>query len=239
MFSNPHKNIQVIAKILKRKYGNDYHHNRKNPLEELFFILLSVRSTEKVYLKIFKALHKKYPGFKDIHKAPVREIRRIIQPGGKQYNKSRAIKNISTKIIKRFGRLTLAPLKKMSDKECEKYLISLPGIGKKIARCVMLYSLNRVVFPVDSHCWRICKRLGWIKHFGKSKSPPPITMDKLQEIIPVNLRYSLHVNMISFGRDICIPLNPKCSKCPIKYYCISKDSTIQGNLDNNRDIMSR
>jgi len=222
MIKKPVKNIYKIASLLRRKYRDYAHLNRKNPLEELFFILLSIRSTEKVYLKIFRAFRKKYPRFSDIQKAPVSEIQKIIQPGGKQHNKSKAIKIIITKIINRFNKPTLAPLKYFSDKECENFLLSLPYLGKKVARCVMLYSLNRFVFPVDSHCWRVSCRLGWIRTKQKRRGPSPVEMDKLQALIPPQLRYSLHVNMISFGREICTPLNPKCHDCFIEKYCKKK-----------------
>ncbi len=70
--------------------------------------------------------------------------------GGLQNQKASAAKGIIMHLIRKLGRPTLNPLKKMSDEECEKFLMSLPGVGKKVARCVMLYSLDRQVFPVDA-----------------------------------------------------------------------------------------
>jgi len=105
---------------------------------------------------------------------------------------------------------TLTPLKHMTNNECERFLTSLPNVGKKVARCIMMYSLDRQVFPVDTHCWRICRRLGWIKQTRKGYSCPPRDMDRLQSIIPPDLRYSMHVNLVSHGRTVCTETKPRC-----------------------------
>jgi len=121
--------------------------------------------------------------------------------------------------MEKFGEPTLKSLHKMSVKEAESFLLSLPGVGKKVARCVLMYSLGRQVFPVDTHCWRIARRLGWVRPTQKDKHCAPRDMDRLQSKIPPELRYSLHVNMISLGREICTPSSPRCDECPILALC--------------------
>lgn len=113
----------------------------------------------------------------------------------------------------------MAPLKKMRDEECEGFLTGLPGVGKKVARCIMLYSLNRQVFPVEAHCWRITSRIGWNGSDRNISSRTNAAMDYLQNLIPPALRFSLHVNMVSHGRKICTARKPKCSECVIMTYC--------------------
>lgn len=132
-------------------------------------------------------------------------------------------KGIVERLIKHFGRPTLTPLKKMSDEECERFLTGLPGIGKKAARCVMLYSLDRQVFPVDAHCWRISGRLGWINDKQNDTNITDSAMDHLQYIIPPALRFSLHVNMVSHGRKICSARAPRCRECVIAAFCQRKE----------------
>lgn len=118
---------------------------------------------------------------------------------------------------------------KMGDAEAEAFLLSLPGVGKKVARCVLMYSLGRQVFPVDTHCWRIARRLGWVRPIQKDKHCAPRDMDRLQSKIPLELRHSLHVNIISLGREICTPTTPRCNECPISAWCprigVPKDRT--------------
>lgn len=208
-----------VALELRKEYRDFAHHNKKNPLDELFFILCSVKRSEQVYLEAFKSLKRNFPRYELLATAPVKKISSAISWGGLQNQKATAAKKIVHALIESFGRPTLAPLKKMSDEEGERFLIGLPGIGKKAARCVMLYSLNRQVFPVDVHCWRISSRLGWNGKRRNNSYASDTAVDHLQELIPPALRFSLHVNMVSHGRKICTALKPKCSECVIKAYC--------------------
>lgn len=214
----PH--VHKIAEILSAKYQDFKHYNKKNPLDELFFILCSVKRSEKVYLEAFRSLKNNFPKYELLAATPVKKISRIVSWGGLQNQKAAAAREIITRLIESFGRPTLAPLKKMSDEECEKFLTGLPGIGKKAARCVMLYSLERKVFPVDTHCWRIAQRLGWLKPLYPDGTCSSRDMDQLQKIIPPNLRFGLHINMVSLGRESCTARNPKCSYCPLKAICV-------------------
>ena len=214
------KKVDIIATELKKRYKDFNHHNKANPLDELFFILCSVKRGEKVYLRAFKSLKQAFPTFHKLSQASERELTRRIEWGGLQNRKAHALNKITAIIIKKFGKLTLAPLHKMSTDECEQFLCSLPGVGRKVARCVMMYSLEMHVFPIDTHCWRISKRLGWIKADDKQKSCSLGDMDHLQKMIPPKLRRSLHVNMVSLGRELCLARSPKCFKCPIAEYCV-------------------
>ncbi len=227
MQGKPPTNIIPIARELKKRYKDHGHYNRKNPLGELLLILCSVKRGEKVYLRAFKSLKQAYPTFEKLNQASVKELTKKIAWGGLQNQKVRSLKKITTAITEKFGKLSLAPLRKMTEEECEKFLCSLPGVGKKVARCVMLYSLGMKVFPVDTHCWRISKRLGWIKANGKHKFCTSQDMDILQNMAPPKLRLSLHVNMVSLGRDLCLARSPRCHQCPIAQYCLKRGVTLR------------
>ncbi len=214
------KKVNIIAKVLKKRYKDCNHHNKANPFDELLLILCSVKRGEKVYLRAFKSLKQAFPTFHKLSQASEKELSRQIEWGGLQNRKARALNKITAIIIKKFGKLTLAPLHKMTAADCEQFLCSLPGVGRKVARCVMMYSLAMSVFPVDTHCWRISKRLGWIEARDKQRSCSLRDMDDLQEMIPPKLRLSLHVNMVSLGRELCLASLPKCFKCPIAEYCV-------------------
>ena len=218
-------NVNVITTALKKRYKDCNHHNKPNPLDELLFILCSVKRGEKVYLRAFKSLKRAFPTFHKLSQASEKELSRRIEWGGLQNRKAQAVKKITAIIIKKFGKLTLAPLHKMTAAECEQFLCSLPSVGKKVARCVMMYSLATSVFPVDTHCWRISKRLGWIESGDKQRSCSLREMDNLQEMIPPKLRLSLHVNMVSLGRDLCLARSPQCHMCPIARYCLKTGVT--------------
>lgn len=208
-----------VAAALKNRYRDFNHYNLKNPLDELLFIICSTKTGEASYRSTYRSLKETFPTHLQIAEAPAEYIARPIVSGGLSNQKAKAIRDLFDVIMAKFGEPTLNPLRKMSDEEAEAFLLSLPGVGKKVARCVMMYSLRRQVFPVDTHCWRIARRLGWVRPTQKDKHCAPRDMDRLQAKIPPELRYSLHVNMISLGREICTPTIPRCDECPITVFC--------------------
>jgi endonuclease III len=208
-----------VAEALKVRYSDFDHHNKSNPLDELLFIICSIKTTASGYSSTYLALKRRFPRHEQIAEAPAEYIAMPIKRGGLANNKAKSIRRILDVLMDRFGRPTLSPLKSWSDRECEAFLTSLPGVGKKVARCVMMYSLGRKVFPMDTHCWRITRRLGWVRPTSKNGRPSPRDMDRLQAKIPPDLRFSLHVNMVSLGREYCRARNPNCPECPIADYC--------------------
>lgn len=211
--------ISKVAETLKMRYSDFDHYNLKDPLDELLFIICSTKTAEISYRTSFQSLKETFPTPQRIAGASVENIARSIVRGGLSNQKAKAIRNLLDIIIEKFGEPTLMPLSGMSDKEAEEFLQFLPGVGKKIARCVLMYSLNRQVFPVDTHCWRIARRLGWVRPTQKNKHCSPRDMDRLQSKIPPKLRYSLHVNMISLGREICTATAPRCDACSVSLWC--------------------
>lgn len=211
--------VYQVAETLKESYKDFAHHNKKNPLNELIFILCTVKTTHRNYTAIYRALKQKIPTFTMLHATSVEAVAEVIKEGGLSNQRAQAIKEILEIITSRFGKPTLAPLRKMDDSDCEEFLMTLPRVGKKVARCVMLYSLGRKVFPVDTHCWRICQRLGWIDITRRGKACTERDMDLIQDQIPSEIRFSLHVNMVSLGREICTAIKANCAACPIHMYC--------------------
>jgi endonuclease III len=211
--------IWNVAAALENRYRDFNHYNLKNPLDELLFIICSTKTGEASYRSTYRSLKETFPTHYQIAEAPAEYIARPIVSGGLSNQKAKAIRDLFDIIVEKFGEPTLKPLRKMSDGEAEAFLLSLPGVGKKVARCVLMYSLGRQVFPVDTHCWRIARRLGWVRPTQKDRHCAPRDMDRLQAKIPPELRYSLHVNMISLGREICTPKTPRCDACPITVWC--------------------
>lgn len=207
--------INHINDIFKQRYFCEKIPPKKSATHELVFLILSTRVTEQVYNRTYEVLINKYPNMEDLSKASTEDIASAIFLGGKYNQKARYIKEILKKIKIDFGSYDLEKLSRRSECDCEQYLLTLPGVGIKVARCLMLFSLDKEVFPVDSHCWRISKRIGIIKE----KCLNTKGSDILQNRIPRRIRYYLHINMIEHGRHICRPHNPKCSDCAISNLC--------------------
>lgn len=153
--------------------------------------------------------------------ASVDELAQPLKGAGLEHQKARSLHSTFERLTRNFGSVTMEPIRGFSDTDLERYLTSLPGVGKKVARCLMLYSFDRPVFPVDTHCWRVSRRLGWVRSTRKGTWCSSRDMDRLQSKIPLELRFSLHVNMVSLGRDACDAKNPKCSRCVLNRLCPS------------------
>ena len=201
-----------------RKYGQNRHGNVDNPLDELIFIILSDQTEQYSFVKTWAALKARFPIWEDLLDTTTDSIADVIREGGLQNKKARYIKGSLEKIKAVYGDLTLKPLENLGDEEILRFLKSLPGISAKNARCIMMYALERKVFPVDTHVWRICRRLGIAPAVPK---PTAKQQEQLEARIPIDLRYSLHVNLVSHGREICVTYWPKCEQCILADICQS------------------
>jgi endonuclease III len=217
---------EEIAEALSRCFGRHSLGNKKNPFNELLFIILSAKTPPDRYQAVYRLLRRHYPNANNLSTASYQEIASIIEQAGLQHRKSRAIVDIARRLDRDFGRVTLAPLAKMTAEQAEAFLVSLPGVSLKTARCVLMYSLDQQVFPVDSHCLRICRRLGWLPENAKLTNH---RASEIQERIPLHIRKDLHVGMILLGRELCTPINPSCDRCPILSYCPTGKQVVSDN----------
>jgi endonuclease III len=206
---------KVIERRLRAEYGTPRHHNKKDPLSELVFILLSVQTREREYRRTFAGLWKRYHGWERVRTAPDEDIESTIRFGGLERSKTASLKRILQTIRSDQGTTSLRHLRHRSTNELLAYLRSLPGVGMKTARCVLMYSFNRQVLPVDTHVWRISKRLGWI---SGGAHPDNRRSVELEARIPAHLRHSLHVTMVSHGRRVCRQ-QAQCQSCILNDIC--------------------
>ncbi len=178
------------------------------------YIVLSTRTAESVFRGIYRDLKKAFPSWEDVQGRRVGEFHRILAPGGLSTLKAYQLLGIFSGLRREFGRATLAPLKRMTDDDAERILTTLPGVGKKVAKCVLMYSLDRQVLPVDVHTHRVAVRLGLA-----AKRRPDTSQDLIEAQVPPPLRYGFHVNAIAHGRRVCLPRKPMCEACVLRQYC--------------------
>jgi endonuclease III len=221
-----------------RAYGGSRHGNKDNPIDELIFIILSAQTEAYSFQNTYDALASAFPSLEELLDTPEEDIAAIIKTGGLAKKKANQIKGALTKIVADFGALSLDQLTTMDDASAEAYLTSLPGIGVKSAKCILLYSLRRPVFPVDTHVWRICRRLDLAPAVPK---PTGGMARALERRIPPDIRYSLHVNMVSHGRATCLTYWPHCDKCVLADDCPSafKQDFVWGNWRKPRGAWAR
>lgn len=211
-----HPHVEAVTHTLVQHFGHPSLGNKKNPFNELLYIILSSKTPPERYQEVYRSLRRAYPRADSLAEADPKEVARIISRAGLQNRKARAIVDISTRLREEFGRVTLAPLRQMGNQEAERFLKSLPEVSKKTARCVLMYALDRALFPVDSHCFRISRRLGWV---DAEASLTDAVADELQRGIPASLRKDLHVGLVLLGRHCCLPRDPECAKCQVQRFC--------------------
>jgi len=213
------RSFHVIAEDLAAEYGAPRAdplplHNQPDPLDELIFIMLTVMTQFGVDA-VFARLRAMYASWLSLLAASEAEVASALQPIGLSTQRARRLQAMLSVVVAREGAADLSRLSTMTDAAVEAYLTSLPGVGKKVARCVMLYSLGRRVFPVDAHVLRVLKRLG----FADQDLTLQRAQDVLQPQTPELLRYTLHVNLVVHGRTVCKARKPLCGQCCLRGLC--------------------
>lgn len=191
--------------------------NHEDALDEAIYIILSFQTDLPRAQETWSRLKLKYTNWEALERAPVREIEKVLRNGGLYRQKARTLKRLSKSVRRETGRLSLDFLHALSDEEAERKLTKLPGLSWKAARCVLLYSLDRNVFPVDGNTFRILKRVGVLKESSVYRRRS--LHDGLQAAVPAQRRRALHVNLVIHGQRTCLPRAPQCNRCPVQLMC--------------------
>jgi endonuclease-3 len=205
-----------VAEELERLYGVPRRSAKRSPpLETLIGTLLSQNTNDQNSYRAWLSLRRKFPGWEDVASASWQSVAAAIKVGGLKNQKAKRIKEILHRVKLDWGSYSLNALRKKRDDEVMEYLLSMKGIGEKTAACVLVFSLNRDVFPVDTHIHRICNRLGLVT----TKSAEE-TYRAMKVLAPEKRGYSFHVNLIQFGREVCKAARPHCRQCPLFDECV-------------------
>ena len=189
--------------------------NKPDPLDELIYLSLTQRTHEHGSNLAYDELKNRFPQWKKICDSPPEAVYSAVAPSGLAPLKTKRIVRIVKDLKRKSGKVSLAFLRHLSDGEAERFLTKELRAGHKTASAVLMYSLGRDVFPADTHCLRILRRLGAIPQHVKHE-----TMNRhMQEIVPPGIRYDLHVNMILHGRSVCTGRTPKCHVCVLDDIC--------------------
>lgn len=184
-------------------------------IDELILTVLSQHTSDINRDRAFDGLNRRFGSWEEVAVASPAAIADAIRPGGIADVKARRIKVILDEIRRREGTLSLERLHDLDDQTVADYLCELPGVGPKTAACVLVFSMGRPAFPIDTHVHRIARRLGWIT----DKASAERAHDELAPKVPPEIRYDLHVALIDHGRKICKPRMPRCSDCVVFDLC--------------------
>lgn len=205
-----------IHERLVHEYGPRLIRERTlDPLDELIFTVLSQNTSDVTRDRAYETLRSRFPTWEAVRLADVADIEDAIRVGGLGAIKAPRIKNMLEHIKREHRTLSLDFLRDMAVPEAREWLVSLKGVGHKTASCVLLFSLGMPALPVDTHVYRVTRRLG----LAPMKSSPERTNLLLEALLPAEIYYPFHVNIIAHGRQVCTARRPRCDACSLADLC--------------------
>jgi endonuclease III len=214
------RRVRAIRDRLRLVYGRPLAEPHGHPIAELILTVLSQSTNDRNRDVAYLALRERFAGdtWVRVRDAPVDEIEEAIRPGGISKVKSARIKSILQAISETApgdSGLSLDWLASMTVPDAQRYLCSLPGVGRKTAACVLLFALGMRDVPVDTHVSRVGTRLGMFR----PGAPFDELHDTMLELTPPGEELELHLNMLRHGRRTCHARRPACGECALLRMC--------------------
>ena len=209
------KPVRYIIQNLERTYGVPKNERASRPLDMLVKIILSQATSDTNSDRTFAALRKRFSTWDAALRARTSTLADTIRAGGLANQKAAVIKDLLGQIKEKHGALDLDFLHELSNEEAVRYLSQFRGIGPKTVACTLLFACRKEVFPLDTHIFRILRRVGLIPQ----KCTDARAHEIMNRIVPEGKFYSFHVNLVRHGRALCRPRAPLCERCPIVEYC--------------------
>ena len=206
---------QDVMDYLGVQYGPVQWHVRYTPAEELVYTILSQHTSDLNSERAFKSLIATFETLDAVADASVDSIEEAIRRGGLAKQKAPRIKNVLCQIRDEIGSFDLSFLAEMPLDEAKAWLKRLNGIGPKTAAIILCFSLGMPAMPVDTHIFRVSKRLGLIG--------PKVNADKAHDILeplvaPEDV-FAFHMYLIQHGRQVCKAQRPLCDECTLAWGC--------------------
>lgn len=206
--------IRSIHQRLVSEYGEPQWTPR-DPLAVLVSTILSQNTNDRNRDRAYQRLRERFPTWEAVRDAPLEDLVAAIRPAGLAPTKGPRIQETLRRIWAERGEFSLDFLANMPLEEARAWLLSIPGVGPKTAAIVLLFAFGCPAFPVDTHIHRVSRRLGLIPARATREQAHAL----LEALIPPELYYPLHLNLIALGRDVCHPRNPECGRCVLRDDC--------------------
>jgi endonuclease-3 len=230
-----------VRERLREVYGIPLMRPHGDPLAELVLTVLSQstndRNRDVAYLRLRERFGRAGIDWQQVRDAPLAEVEEAIRPGGISKVKSARIQAILRAISDDPGapgsasgapadrpssELSLDWLAHAPIEQARDYLVSLPGVGRKTAACVLLFAYGLRDVPVDTHVSRVGMRLGLLR----KGAPFEELHDQMLALTPPGQELELHVNLLRHGRRTCHARSPACNECALARMCPSRKDFI-------------
>jgi endonuclease-3 len=205
------RRIRTILERLRATYGKPVERTHSAPVDELILTVLSQNTNDRNRDVAYARLRARFESWDEVRDAPVIEVEDAIRPGGLAPTKAVRIQEI----LHALGDDDLSGLETEPLADARERLCALPGVGRKTAACVLMFSFGRPDIPVDTHVFRVGTRLGLFRPGASLEE----AHDELLRVVPPEDAYEFHVSLIRHGRRTCTARNPHCDECPLLSLC--------------------
>ena len=209
------KRAEQICKRLLAAYGQPVWRNPMPALDDLVSTILSQNTNDTNRDRAFKELRRCYPTWEGVRDAKTKDVVAAIRTAGLANQKGPRIQQVLAAITAERGGLDLDFLDKLPLEAARTWLMQFKGVGPKTAAIVLLFSLGKPAFPVDTHIYRVTGRLGL--------RPQSMSVEQahahLEGLFPTGSFHAVHLNLIRLGREICTARRSDCQKCPLNDLC--------------------
>ena len=213
--SSQSRRARRIHKGLLEAFGSPTWRNPLPPIDELVSTILSQNTNDLNRDRAFRALRSRFPTWEAVRDARKSAVVSSIRSAGLANQKGPRIQKVLREITKERGNLDLLFLRDLPLQEARSWLMKFKGVGPKTAAIVLLFSLGRPAFPVDTHIYRVSGRIG----LRPAKMPVEQAHVYLESLFPAEAYYAAHLNLIRLGREICHARKPDCPHCPVRELC--------------------
>ena len=204
--------IRAIRDRLRETYGRPVNQPHRQPIAELVRTVLSQNTSDLNRDRAFNRLRERYPAWEDVRDAPTEDVIEALRPGGLANTKAPRIQAI----LRELGdQPELDWTETAPREEVLGFLVALPGVGRKTAACVMIFTWDRPEIPVDTHVYRVGTRLGLFRPRASFDE----AHDEILRMVDPQDAYEFHINLIRHGRTVCKAQRPRCEECPLLRMC--------------------
>lgn len=206
---------ETVHRRLLGTYGEPNWRPHLDPVSELVSTILSQNTNDVNRDVAYDRLRARLPTWEQVRDADEAEVIEAIRPAGLANQKGPRIQAALRRITDERGELDLDFLAGWPVDEAKAWLSSIKGVGPKTAAIVLLFSMGRPAFPVDTHVHRVSQRLGLIgPRTSREKAH-----DDLEHLVPPKDYYPFHLNLIRHGRQVCTSRKPHCPECTLQDLC--------------------
>ncbi|CAN5623909.1 endonuclease III [soil metagenome] len=208
------RRMRTVRDRLRAAYGRPVLNPHGAPVDELVLTVLSQNTNDRNRDVAYARLREWFPGgWPQVREAPLERVEEAIRPGGLSKTKAGRIQEM----LRAIGGDELGWMQQAALAEARDFLVALPGVGRKTAACVLLFSFGQPDVPVDTHVFRVGGRLGLFR----PDAPLEEAHDELTRLAAGDPgdAYELHTALLRHGRRTCAARAPRCGECPLRRMC--------------------